>query len=267
MSESTPHEQILVKETLDLADNVIREVIQPMSDGIIYNDLYNVYNPDFLSKALGFALIKKHGAKIPPKYESIIRSALCFCIIYKSKFSPREKYCIIFHLCMPLIFEKDIHPSIYYHLAKVYRTGEYVEQNLDIAVYYYEYAITKGCTISHANLGIHYDRGWGVGVNHEHAFELYQTGADLGDRVCMHNLALCYFNGEGVDQNSQLAVYWIKKAMKLNYRKAFYEFGHWCANGTMVPQNLAKAKKYYKKARDLGISSAVLALARIKASG
>ena len=70
----------------------------------------------------------------------------------------------------------------------------------------------EGDTKAMNNLGVCYERGTGVKVSLELAFEWYMKAAELGDVYGCFNVGECYYHGKGVEQNAKLAFEWYMKA-------------------------------------------------------
>src|SRR5699024_3584817 len=65
------------------------------------------------------------------------------------------------------------------------------------------------------NMGVIYDRGYGVERNYDKARIWYEKAAAQGDAEAAHNLGVMYHEGHGVPVNDKRAVYWFRKAAKL----------------------------------------------------
>ena len=59
----------------------------------------------------------------------------------------------------------------------------------------------EGDTKAMNNLGVCYERGTGVKVSLELAFEWYMKAAELGDVYGCFNVGECYYHGKGVEKN------------------------------------------------------------------
>ena len=59
----------------------------------------------------------------------------------------------------------------------------------------------EGDTKAMNNLRVCYERGTGVKVNLELAFEWYMKAAKLGDVYGCFNVGECYYHGKGVEQD------------------------------------------------------------------
>ena len=70
----------------------------------------------------------------------------------------------------------------------------------------------EGDTKAMNNLGVCYERGTGVKVSLELAFEWYMKAADLGDVYGCFNVGECYYHGKGVEQDAVKAFEWYMKA-------------------------------------------------------
>ena len=62
----------------------------------------------------------------------------------------------------------------------------------------------EGDTKTMNNLGVYYERGTGVKVSLELAFEWYMKAAELGDVYGCFNVGECYYHGKGVDQRRRV---------------------------------------------------------------
>ena len=87
----------------------------------------------------------------------------------------------------------------------------------------------EGDTKAMNNLGVCYERGTGVKVNLELAFEWYMKAAKLGDVYGCFNVGECYYHGKGVEQNTEQAFEWYMKAAdkgdmqsQVNVANAYY---------------------------------------------
>ena len=65
----------------------------------------------------------------------------------------------------------------------------------------------EGDTKAMNNLGVCYERGAGVKVSLELAFEWYMKAAELGDVYGCFNAGECYYHGKGVGQDAVKATF------------------------------------------------------------
>ena len=70
------------------------------------------------------------------------------------------------------------------------------------------------------NLGVCYERGTGVKVSLELAFEWYMKAAELGDVYGCFNVGECYYHGTGVPVDEKKGLKWIHKATFQGYQPA-----------------------------------------------
>ena len=98
------------------------------------------------------------------------------------------------------------------------------------------------------NLGVCYERGTGVKVSLELAFEWYMKAAEQGDVYGCFNVGECYYHGKGVEQDVRLAFEWYMKAAdkgdrqsQVNVANAYY-----LGNGTEKDHH--KAFLWYREA-------------------
>ena len=106
----------------------------------------------------------------------------------------------------------------------------------------------EGDTKAMNNLGVCYERGTGVKVSLELAFEWYMKAAELGDVYGCFNVGECYYHGKGVEQDAVKAFEWYMKAAdkgdvqsQVNVANAYYL-------GDGVEQDHHKAFLWYREA-------------------
>ena len=115
-----------------------------------------------------------------------------------------------------------------------------------------------GDTKAMNNLGVCYERGTGVKVNLEMAFDWYMKAAQLDDVYGCFNVGECYYHGKGVEPDPVLAFEWYMKAAdkgdmqsQVNVANAYYlgngiEMDHHKAYPRTfphAPKNTKKGKK------------------------
>ena len=81
-----------------------------------------------------------------------------------------------------------------------------------------------GDTKAMNNLGVCYERGTGVKVNLEMAFDWYMKAALLDDVYGCFNVGECYYHGKGVEQDPVQAFEWYMRAADKGDRAT------WCAS-------------------------------------
>eukprot|EP00005_Dracoamoeba_jomungandri_P010527 CAMPEP_0174263260 /NCGR_PEP_ID=MMETSP0439-20130205/17869_1 /TAXON_ID=0 /ORGANISM="Stereomyxa ramosa, Strain Chinc5" /LENGTH=511 /DNA_ID=CAMNT_0015348513 /DNA_START=24 /DNA_END=1556 /DNA_ORIENTATION=+ len=73
-------------------------------------------------------------------------------------------------------------------------------------------AADQGCDKAQYNMGVYYDKGFGVDQSSEKAFQYYSLAALQGYLPALYNLAWCYEHADGVPQDLALAVKYYQMA-------------------------------------------------------
>ena len=101
-----------------------------------------------------------------------------------------------------------------FNLGVCYEKGYGVPQDYNKAVEWYRKAAEQGHAIAQCSLGYCYDEGYGVPQDYNKAVEWYRKAAEQGDAIAQCNLGYCYYNGYGVTQDYNKAVEWYRKAAR-----------------------------------------------------
>ena len=120
----------------------------------------------------------------------------------------------------------------------------------------YRAAANRGDRVAQYNLGLCYQKGYGVAQDHKQAVYWYTKAANQGHADAQNNLGVCYDNGEGVAQDYKQAVYWYTKAANQGLAKAQFNLGLCYYNGEGVAQDYKQAVYWYRKAADQGVAKA-----------
>jgi len=99
-----------------------------------------------------------------------------------------------------------------WHLARMYRDGQGVPQNDELAVYWSRKAAEQGFFAAQCSLGWQYKSGTGIPKNDKLAAEWYGKAAIQGSQIGASVLAGMYKEGLGVEQSDEQAAYWYRKA-------------------------------------------------------
>lgn len=145
--------------------------------------------------------------------------------------------------------------------------GDVYEHQEDFknAVLYFEKGVAMGSLTSYCNLGYCYERGQGVVLNSQKAYELYRYAAERGSVRGMRSVAVCYINGIYVEEDYAEALNWMKQAAEQGDVTAMYYCGALLdEGGTNLPANPKEAVKWYAKAAANGSEPAQVALSRMK---
>ena len=109
--------------------------------------------------------------------------------------------------------EQDFTPAIF-QLGCLYDFN--LEDYAKAAGYYHE-AAQKGESFALVNLGVLYERGFGVPQDYDMAFVLYNDAAQKGNAYGCYNLGLCHQFGRGTEVDIIKAVEMYKKAVDAGY--------------------------------------------------
>lgn len=92
--------------------------------------------------------------------------------------------------------------------------ADYYRNKQDYAnTFYWEQKLAnQGHAVAQYNLGVMYDKGYGVRQDYAKAVEWYTKSANQGDAQAQNNLGVMYHNGQGVRQNYRTAKEWFGKA-------------------------------------------------------
>ena len=88
----------------------------------------------------------------------------------------------------------------------------YQSGNFSSAMQFWMPLAEQGDANAQLNVGLMYDAGQGVSVDHARAAEWYRKSAESGLAAAQYNLGLLYRDGEGVEQNQQLSSDWLGRA-------------------------------------------------------
>ena len=151
--------------------------------------------------------------------------------------------------------EQD-YASAFGNIGDLYRKGLGVEVDNQRAVQYYKEGADRkhyGCQY---RLGICYLKGIGVDVDKDLAFSLFMDSSLQGYAPSMFALYLCYLNGWGTEKNENVAIKYLKKAVKGKHAKSYYILGSYYQSGLFVDKNEQKTVKLYIGSAKLGYAPA-----------
>lgn len=165
--------------------------------------------------------------------------------------------------------------------------GLVAERDPKLALEYFNKALelNEECHEAMFQIARLYDTGEGVTQDNQHAFQLYQKAADLGNLDAENQLAwayyvghcvpknhvkafikwlalaknghinaqrlvgiCCYFSGEGTSQNFEQAFYWTQRAAESNDVEAIANLGLLYMLGFGTPVDFVQAQHWLKKA-------------------
>ena len=106
-------------------------------------------------------------------------------------------------------------------VANDYQKGILVMRDYEKMLYWTKIAAERGRDNSIVWLGVLYQQGlYGVPIDKEKAFSLFQQAAMHGNAWGQLQLGECYRYGRGTTQDKEQARYWIKKAAEQGYQPA-----------------------------------------------
>lgn len=98
------------------------------------------------------------------------------------------------------------------------------------------------------NLGIVYQKGFGVELDLEKAAYWFLRGAEGGSGMAMSNIGVAYLKGRGVEQNIPLAVEWFEKSANAGTQNGCFNMATLYYQGLGVEKDGKKALEYALKA-------------------
>ncbi|KAJ1457354.1 hypothetical protein M885DRAFT_615476 [Pelagophyceae sp. CCMP2097] len=137
--------------------------------------------------------------------------------------------------------------------------GMGLQQNFKRAVQLYELAVAQGHAYALTHLGVCYERGLCVGIDHKTAAQLYQRAADQGLPLAQNYLGDVFYKGRGVAQSYDEAVKWYRLAAAQGHPRALYNLSRCYARGMGVSRDVDEALRLYKLAASKGLDLAATA--------
>eukprot|EP00729_Bicosta_minor_P002196 gene2196-biopygen23796 len=110
--------------------------------------------------------------------------------------------------------------------------------------------------IAQSQLGVMYENGIGVKVDHDEAVKLYQLGAKAGNSHAQCYLGLMYDRGRGVKQDNVQAFKWYRLAAEQGYALGQYNIGTMYAHGSGVKQDDVEAVTWWRQSAEQGYAMA-----------
>ena len=134
-----------------------------------------------------------------------------------------------------------------------YTENFHVSKNSEHAMQLLQEAASMGDQKAQCILGVTYQLGDSLPKDLEKAIFWYQQAAEQGNVTAQFFLAGCFRKGGvGVSPNGEKAFFWFAKAALQGYADAQYCLGTCYADGTGVPKDPEKAFFWYTKAAEQG---------------
>jgi TPR repeat protein len=136
----------------------------------------------------------------------------------------------------------------------IYQLGRaYAKKNdFKSAFVQYQKAADQEYVLAEYNLGVLYEKGWGVAKDDAQAVAWYRKAAEQGMALAQFNLGNMYGKGQGVPQDYAEALRWLHKAADQGNAHALINLGVMYAEGRGVPQDYIEAVKFYRKGAEQG---------------
>ncbi|PWA00484.1 hypothetical protein BB558_003471 [Smittium angustum] len=160
----------------------------------------------------------------------------------------------------------NIHKS-HLKLGELYKKGDYLDQDFDLARHHLEIASSKGISEADFLLGDMFSKGQTLEGNepdYKVALKLFEKAAASGVVEAQYNVGVYYMNGYGTDQSAETAIeYWDMAVMQgfpmaaLNLAKLYLE-GYptdSAENKQVVKKDFTKSRHYLVAAKRLGKGS------------
>jgi TPR repeat protein len=152
-------------------------------------------------------------------------------------------------------------------LAFMYAKGVDVEEDLKLAMQWYQMAAEQGHVISQFNMGVIFAKGRGVPQNFEEAFNWYSKAAEAGDVSAQVALSTMYNLGIGVEKDEFASFKWSLRAAKRGHLNSMYKLGEMYHKGIGVSQDFNEAYKWFRKSADRNHLTAQLLLGYMYGKG
>lgn len=136
-------------------------------------------------------------------------------------------------------------PSAEFEVASRLAEGKGTDQNLALAVRWYQRSASKGFVQSQYRLGTLYERGLGVTKDLNRAKVWYQRAAEQGNVKSMHNLAVLAAGRSGSVPDYATATKWFALAAQNGLSDSQFNLAVLTESGLGVPKDLVAAAEWY----------------------
>lgn len=147
--------------------------------------------------------------------------------------------------------EKTEDRPIFQEAMRAYQRGDYATA-LQLLLPLAE----QGNPLAQNNLGVMYDKGYGVAQDEAAAAKWYRKAAGLGNTKAQFSLGVMLANGRGVAKDDVEAGQWYRKAAEQGHAEAQYNTGLRYAGGRGVETNATEAANWYRKSAEQGYAKA-----------
>ncbi len=182
-------------------------------------------------------------------------------------------YCLIFLLTGNLLFSQSYSEDIdqiinkaeegnsYFQavLGEMYRTGEGVEQNNELALKWLEMSFEQGNALAYYNLGIMYLNGQGVSSDREKAMEFLRHSyiglidmAEGSNPRAQAAIFILYYYGYGVEVDQEEGIKWLNKAAEKEFPRAMFSLARIYFHGFGVEIDYDVSRYWFEKLAETG---------------
>ncbi|MEP2715250.1 caspase family protein [Pseudophaeobacter sp.] len=151
-------------------------------------------------------------------------------------------------------------PMAQTNLGLMYRKGQGVTANDQIAVSWLRRAANQGYPIAETQLGWMYEKGRAVPQDDGQAVSWYRRAANQDHPRAQYNLGWMYENGRGVSQSHSRALSWYRRAAKSDYLNAIYKIGIFYREGRGITQDDREAVNWFRQAANQDLAKAQTSL-------
>jgi uncharacterized protein len=151
-------------------------------------------------------------------------------------------------------------PSAQTNLGLRYELGQGVPLDHVEAVNWYRRAAGSGYARAQTSLGYMYDEGLGLPRDWAQARRWYEAAAAQGDARALNNLGFMYDQGRGVPQDFVQAMRLYRLSADQGFARAQVNVGSMLDEGRGVRQELAEAVRWYRLAAEQGLPVAQTSL-------
>jgi TPR repeat protein len=154
--------------------------------------------------------------------------------------------------------------SAQYHLANMYRSGQFGTKSAAEAVKWYREAAEQEHAASQHFLGVMYARGEGVAEDLAQAAYWHHKAAEQGNVASQYVLGVMYANGHGVARSTANSAKWFEAAAEQGHADAQQLLGSIYMLGLAGPPDLVKAYKWLRLSAAQGNTVAASAIKTVR---
>ena len=155
-------------------------------------------------------------------------------------------FIIFFSLFFKVTYSDDLDRGIVALHEKDYKT----------ALYYISYYAVLGDSKAQYNLGVMYNKGYGVNLDKKEAVGWFYLASDQGNMLAQYSLGLAYMNGDGVFKNYSTAIKFFKKSAFQGHPSSQINLGNMYFKGLGTNEDFPRAHMWYSIAQQKGLDGA-----------